>query len=128
MLCKDSMAKHLQPLVDEGPGGRQVRAAGRFLCFTKARAEGKGRTEDLHMGLDSLTARCHQCALQSLWTIFIELGGQKRRMARWGGDREWWDCGKLQTPCCLGEVDFQHQLFSDGKAGMVLPDGLGFSF
>ena len=43
-----------------------------------------------------------------------------------GGDREWWGLGQTSDPVpSLGEGASQLQLFlSDGKAAMVLPDGL----
>ena len=99
VLCKDSEAKTLSSVSQMRDLEEDRSERRKVPCFTKARAEGKGRTEDLHMGLDSLHPGSSVCFCRAQWTIFIELGGQKRRRPRREAIGSGGDCGKLQTPC-----------------------------
>ena len=112
----------LQPLPDRGPGGRQVRAPERSLFH-----EGEGRGFTLGVGCS--TARVISVFLHSSVDCFCRAWWTKVKNALSGGDREWWGLGQTSDPVpSLGEGASQLQLFlPDGKAAMVLPDGLSLS-
>ena len=77
MLCKDSEAKTSSSL-SQTENLQEDRSACREVpCLTKARAEGKGRAEDLHVGLDSLRPGSPVCSYRAQKVIFIEPDGQK---------------------------------------------------
>lgn len=119
----------LQPLPDGGPGGRQIRAPEHSLFH-----EGKGRGEregrGFTHGVGFSTARVISAFLQSSVDRFCRAWWTKVKNASSGGDREWWGLWQTSDPMpSLGEGASQLQLFlPDGKAAMVLPDGLSLFF
>lgn len=77
MLCKGSEAETCSSLSQTGVLEEDRSERRNVPCFTKARAEGKGRAEDLHMGLDALQPGSSVCSYRAQWIAFVELGGQK---------------------------------------------------
>lgn len=77
VLCKDSEAKTASSLSQTGILQEDRSECREVPCFTKARAEGEGRAEDLHMGLDSLRPGSPVCSYRAQRVIFIEPDGQK---------------------------------------------------
>lgn len=95
--CAKTVRRTLSSLSpDEGPGGRQARAL-KVLCFTKARAEGKGRDRGFAHGVGLSTARVISVLLQISVDHFYRAWWTKRRMARREAIGSGGDCGKLQT-------------------------------
>lgn len=127
--CAKTGENTLQPLADEGPGGRQVRALEGSL-FHEGKGRGEREDRGFAHGVGFSTARVISALLQSSVDHFYRAWWTKAKNGSLGGDREWWGLWQASDPMLrLGEVASQHQLFlPDGKAGMVLPDGLALFF